>query len=67
MDKQLYNFYANDKLAFFNDYVLIPDNKRGKMNKIELHKALNIYIVINRLGNVYYQLVKNTYNLPACL
>lgn len=38
MDKQLYNFYANDKLAFFNDHVLIPGHyiNRGKMNKIEL-------------------------------
>jgi len=37
MDKIKYNFYANDKLAYFVDHVMIPDNKRGKMGKIELH------------------------------
>ena len=36
MDKQLYNFYANDKLGFFVDHVLIPNNKSGKITKIEL-------------------------------
>jgi len=36
MDKQSYNFYANDKLGFFTDHVLIPNNKSGKMTKMEL-------------------------------
>lgn len=36
MDKQLYNFYANDKLGFFTDHVLVPNRKSSAMTKIEL-------------------------------
>jgi len=36
VNKKLYNFYANDKLAFFSDHVKIRNNKRGKITNIEM-------------------------------
>lgn len=38
MNQQKYNLYANDKFAYFNDFVLIRDNKRGKIGKMEMTK-----------------------------